>query len=184
MADVETTYLLVDGENIDWALGGILDHKPEPHQRPRWQRLVEFAEAEWGAPVRALFFINASRGYPIAFVQALMAMGYRPVLLSGDADEKVVDIGVQRTLDEIVNRVGDVVLASHDGDFAGHLAPLVADPERRVALMGFDELVSSSLRELDGLEILDLEHDVEAFEITLPRIRVIPLAEFDPAEFL
>ena len=46
------TYLLVDGENIDWALGGILDRKPEPHERPRWQHIVQFAEAEWGQPVR------------------------------------------------------------------------------------------------------------------------------------
>jgi uncharacterized protein len=184
VADDPMTYLLVDGENIDWALGGILGHKPEPHQRPRWPHLLEFAEEEWGRPVRGLFFINATRGYPTSFVQALMAMEYRPVLLSGDEDEKVVDIGIQRTLDELVDRDGDLLLASHDGDFADHLAPLAADPDRRVALIAFEELVSTALRDVDGVDVFDLEHDVDAFEITLPRIRVIPLAEFDPADFL
>ena len=31
--------LLVDGENIDWALWNFLERKPEPKERPRWQRL-------------------------------------------------------------------------------------------------------------------------------------------------
>ncbi|MEM9611276.1 MAG: NYN domain-containing protein, partial [Actinomycetota bacterium] len=151
MAD-PMTYLLVDGENIDWALGGILGHKPEPHQRPRWGRLVEAAEDEWGLPVRALFFMNATRGMPTSFVQALMAMDFRPVPLSGEADEKVVDIAIQRTMEAIVNRDGHVLLVSHDGDFAEDLSSLASDPDRRVGLMAFEELVSSSLRDIDRLE--------------------------------
>ena len=51
-------------------------------------------------------------------MQALVALGYRPVPLSGRPDEKVVDIGIQRTLDAIRDRRGDVILASHDSDFA------------------------------------------------------------------
>lgn len=32
MAGAAIAYLLVDGDNIDGALGGILGHKPEPAQ--------------------------------------------------------------------------------------------------------------------------------------------------------
>jgi putative heme uptake system protein len=35
-----TTYLLVDGENIDATLGGnVLNHRPNPEERPRWERV-------------------------------------------------------------------------------------------------------------------------------------------------
>ena len=34
----------------------------------------------------------------MAFVQALLAIGYRPVPLTGGPGEKVVDIAIQRTL--------------------------------------------------------------------------------------
>ena len=46
----------------------------------------------------------------------------------------------------------------------------------------FSELVSSTLAELrsEGLEIYDLEDDVGAFTVTLPRTRVIPIERFDP----
>ena len=32
----------------------------------------------------------------------------------------------------------------------------------------------------DGLELFDLEDDVKAFTVALPRIRVIPIERFDP----
>ena len=35
-----------------------------------------------------------------------------------------------------------------------------------------------------GLELVDLEYDVEAFTTRLPRVRIIPIDEFDPLEFL
>src|SRR5674476_941173 len=44
-----TTYLLVDGENIDATLGGsILGARPAPEERPRWERVLEFARSVWG----------------------------------------------------------------------------------------------------------------------------------------
>lgn len=183
------TFLLIDGENIDATLGGsVLGRRPAPEERPRWDRVLEHARGLWDSDdVRALFFINASTNLPMAFVQALTAIGYRPVLLSSGPDVKVVDVAIQRTLDALAERGrGDVVLASHDGDFAEHLAPLVRDGGRRVALVGFRELMSTALSDLEheGLELLDLEDDLGAFTVALPRLRVIPIEQFDPRTLL
>jgi uncharacterized protein len=191
------TILLVDGENIDATLGGsLLGRRPAPEERPRWDRVREYARAVWDQPVRGLFFLNASGQIPMAFVQALTALDFRPVLLSGPADVKVVDVAILRTLEALADRGhGDVLLASHDGDFAPAVAALLDAPGRRVGVIGFRELVSSQLAELasgagagggagqatDGrIELFDLEDDVGAFTVALPRIRVIPIERFDP----
>jgi uncharacterized protein len=178
------TFLLVDGENIDATLGGsLLGRRPAPEERPRWDRVLEHARTTWDQPVRGLFFLNGSSHVPMAFVQALAALDYRPVLLSGPSDVKVVDVAIQKTLDALATRgAGDVLLASHDGDFAEQIATLLTEPHRRVGLLGFRELVSTSLVELtaEGLELYDLEDDVGAFTVALPRMRVIPIERFDP----
>jgi len=183
-----STFLLVDGENIDATLGGsVLGRRPAPEERPRWDRVRDHARETWGQDVRGLFFLNASTHLPMSFVQALTAIGFRPVLLSGPGDVKVVDVAIQRTLDALLERGhGDVLLATHDGDFAEHVASLLRDPGRRVGVIGFRELMSTSLAELtaDGLELYDLEDDVEAFTVALPRIRVIPIERFDPWSLL
>ena len=183
-----TTYLLVDGENLDATLGSsILGGRPAPEQRPRWERVLEFARTTWGGDdVVGLFFLDASGGtMPMAFVQALVAIGFRPVPLAGAPGEKVVDIGIQRTLDALADRPGDVLLASHDGDFAEHLARLLG-PGRNVGVLGFREFTSGAITHLvaDGLHHFDLETDARAFTVVLPRLRIIPLAEFDPVAFL
>jgi uncharacterized protein len=182
-----TTYLIVDGENIDATLGSsVLGRRPQPEERPRWEQVRGFAADVWAQPVNALFFLNASSGQlPMNFVQALLAMSYRPVPLAGDAGEKVVDIGIQRTLAAIRDREGDVLLASHDGDFVDHVVDLL-DGVRRVGLLGFREFVNSRFGKLidDGLDFFDLEDDVDCFTAPLPRVRIIPLERFDPARFL
>ncbi len=187
MAD-RTTYLLLDGENIDATLGGaILGHRPGKDDRPRWDKVLAFVERAWSQPVRPLFFVNASSGeMPMPFVQALMAMGYTVVPLAGPPGVKVVDVGIQRTLDALVDRPGDVVLASHDADFVEHLSPLLDHDGRRVALLAFREFVSTRYAELidRGVEVFDLEDDADCFTRRLPRLRIIPLDEFDPAAFL
>ena len=102
------TYLLVDGENIDATLGtSVLGRRPDPDERPRWDRVLHYCNSIWDQDTltRGLFFLNASSGHmPMGFVQALLAMDYRPVPLSASAEEKVVDIGIQRTLDAIAER--------------------------------------------------------------------------------
>jgi uncharacterized protein len=187
MTDGRVTYLIVDGENIDATLGvSVLGRRPNPEERPRWDRVRDFVGELWDQPVRPLFFLNASSGsMPMSFVQALLALDYRPIPLAGSASEKVVDIGIQRTLDAIADREGDVVLVSHDGDFLPQMTKLVGEG-RRVGLLGFREFVNSRFTELSGLglRLLDLEDDVAAFTSPLPRVRVIPLESFDPARYL
>ena len=179
------TYLLVDGENIDATLGmSVLNRRPHPDERPRWERVRDFAESVWGQPVTLLFFLNSSNGsMPASFVQALLAMRYRPIPVSGEKDQKVVDIAIQRTLDAILDRDGDVLLASHDGDFLTQMTALLG-PDRKVGLLGFKEFVNLAFTELDGLQIFDLEHDVHAFNGMLPRVRIIPIDDFDPLPYL
>jgi uncharacterized protein len=179
------TFVVVDGENIDATLGtSILQRRPNPEERPRWERLTEFAASLWGQPVTGLFFINASQGQlPLPFVQALLALKYRVIPLSGEADQKVVDIGIQRTLDALAGHAdADVLLCSHDADFSRHVHRLHAGG-RRVAIAAFPEFTSAQYTLL-GVPVFDLETDVHVFNNTLPRVRVIPLASFDPEDFL
>jgi uncharacterized protein len=180
-----TTYVLVDGENIDATLGGsILGRRPRSEERPRWERLLQFARERWGQPATGLFFLAANNELPMPFVQALLAIGYRPIPLSGIAGEKVVDIAIQRTLAELRRRDADVLLVSNDGDFVEQVADLLDG--RRVGVVGFVEFRNSAFTQLGdrGLDTFDLEYDVQAFMERLPRVRIIPIEEFDPTQFL
>ena len=194
-------YLLVDGENIDATLGmSVLGRRPEPEERPRWDRVLSFCDnlsdataGGQGSDTTALFFLNATSGHmPMGFVQALMAMDYRPLPLAGTGapDEKVVDIGIQRTLDALTQRADSgqhvqVLLGSHDGDYVPQIERLL-DAGASVGVLCFREFLSTHLASLQdkGLRVHDLEYDVDAFTSTLPRIRIIPLAEFDPFAFI
>ncbi|AYD90457.1 NYN domain-containing protein [Actinomyces sp. 2119] len=193
-----STYLFVDGENLDATLGmSVLGRRPDPDERPRWDRVLAYCdhlsstEGEEGA--RALFFLNATSGHmPMGFIQALLAMDYRPVPLAGSGlpEEKVVDIGIQRTLDALAAQVEagqdiQVLLGSHDGDYIPQVERLL-DAGARVGVLCFREFLNAHLAALEarGLTIHDLESDVDAFTIALPRVRIIPLADFDPVKFL
>ena len=181
--DGRTTWVLIDGENIDATLGSsILGRRPQPDERPRWDRILAVLAAQWNQQTRGLFFLNASTNLPMSFIQALLALGYQPIPLSGDADEKVVDIAIQRTLQTLRDRAGDVVLVSHDGDFVDDLA-MLADG-RRLGVLGFTEFRNAAFGEIPGIQFFDLEYDVHAFDAQLPRVRIIPIDEFDPAQFL
>lgn len=187
MSDGRRSIILVDGENIDGTLGmSILGRRPNPEERPRWARVLDFVqELAPASEVRGLFFLAANSGMPTGFVQALNAIGYRPVPLSGPADDKIVDRAILRTLDALRSRPDDdVFLVSNDGDFVNALSVLVED--RRVGVIGFDELRSTAYDAAvdKGLETYDLEHDVAAFNVELPRLRIIPIDEYDPTPFL
>lgn len=186
--DAHPTYLLVDGENIDATLGmSVLGRRPDPTERPRWDRILHFTEEVWQRAARGLFFLNATSGQmPMSFVQALLAMNFHPIPLAGSTTEKVVDIGIQRTMDAILAQgTGDVILASHDGDYIPQVEKLL-DDGRRVGVLCFREFLNSELAGLTerGLQIYDLEDDLGAFNAVLPRVRIIPLESFDPTRYL
>ena len=189
MSEGTPTYLLVDGENIDATLGNHLlgGRRPAPEERPRWEKVRTFATAAFDdQKVRGLFFLNASAGHlPLPFIQALMALDYKPIPLSAPPGVKVVDVGIQRTLDAIRGRPGDVLLASHDGDFLPQVEALL-DGTRRVGVLGFREYLSTGYLPLveRGLQVFDLEDDVKAFTSALPRVRIIPIDDFDPTRYL
>lgn len=178
-----TSYLLVDGENIDATLGtSILQRRPQPDERPRWNRLLNFIDGHWGQPVKGLFFLAIDGDIPVPFVQALTAIGYKPIMLRGSG--KVVDIGIQKTMQALQEREADVVLVSHDSDFVPQLTDLAQTPGRRTAIIGFEEFLSSELRKIPDVEFFDLEYGVGAFDTPLRRLRVIDIDAFDPLEFL
>ncbi|MCW2847959.1 MAG: nuclease [Marmoricola sp.] len=180
-----TTYVLVDGENIDATLGAsIFGRRPNPTERPRWERILTFAESTWQQPAKGLFFLAVKDELPMSFVQALTSIGYRPIPLSGGPTEKVVDLAIQRTLQELERRDADLMLVSNDGDFLPQMERLLDG--RRMGLLAFREFKNSGFTALvdRGLEFYDLEYDVGAFNERLPRLRVIPIDEFDPNDFL
>ena len=74
------------------------------------------------------------------------------------------------------------MLGSHDADFAEHITTLLGQ-DRKVGVLGFREFTSTHLA-LEGVQHFDLEYDVRAFNAELPRVRIIPLEEFDPTYFL
>ena len=78
-----------------------------------------------------------------------------------------------------------MLLVSNDGDFVDGVEKLL-DGRRRVGVVGFTEFRNSAFGALvgRGLELFDLEYDVEAFTERLPRVRIIPIDEFDPLDFL
>ena len=67
----------------------------------------------------------------------------------------------------------------------GREVAVVAGQEH-VGVLAFREFTSTALQHLTdgGLEVFDLEGDVGAFNVVLPRLRIIPLAEFDPLRYL
>jgi len=180
----DLVYVLIDGENIDRTLGQILDAKPRPEQRPRWDRVRQFAEEAYGKPARALFFLNASRGLPGTFIQALRMAGYTPIPLTGSSDLKVVDMAIIKTLEALKERSGDVLLISHDTDFREAFGAL-HDEERTLGILAFQEYLSGDYLDLPGIKLFDLEDDASAFSGgPLPRVRVISIEDFDPRRFL
>src|SRR5215204_7621462 len=97
--DSRTTYVLVDGENIDATLGtSILGRRPRPEERPRWERLLQFARERWDQPAQGLFFLAANTELPMTFVQALLAIGYRPVPMASRADRKSTRLNSSHTV--------------------------------------------------------------------------------------
>ena len=58
--------------------------------------------------------------------------------------------------------------------------------DRRIGMLVFKEFMNAGFVGLapQGLEVFDLERDVSAFTSPLPRVRIIPIDEFDPLRYL
>ena len=78
-----------------------------------------------------------------------------------------------------------VLLGSHDGDYIPHIERLL-QAGATVGILCFREFLNAQLAALEGegLTIYDLESDVKAFTIPLPRVCIIPLEDFNPLAFL
>lgn len=197
-------YILIDGENIDATLGvNILKRTPRAEERPRWDRVLEFdpfthkksveanetsAPAETTHNSNGLFFLNSSQRTAAPFVQALLAIGWQPIqLMSDDYERKVVDEGIQRTLEAIldVRPEADVVLGTHDVDYLPQIEALL-EAGHRVAILCFREFLALPLAELEdrGLIMHDLELDVQAFNLPLNRTHPVNIDDFDPYPYL
>ena len=181
-------YILIDGENIDRTLGSILGRAPRALDRPRWEKVIRFAESTWSdSTVKPCFFHNVTMNIPMPFIQALAALGFRSVLLTADAEgQKVVDIGIQRTMNAIAKREGDVLLMSHDGDFCGVMSAL-NDGHRRLGVLVFKEYLAGGYDSIENLEVFDIEYDAEILPDDNPplyRLVKIPVSSFDPEALL
>ena len=186
------SYVLIDAENVDWAVSNIVGRKPEPQDRVQFDRLVAFCESYFPTPVRCVVVLNA-RGEQLpdvmlGFVRALKTAGCEVALLYGRPDQKVVDLGILKLLENIRTQrpQAAVGLASHDGaDFAEALKPLLEE-KRQVAVLGPREYVSQKFRELTpmGLKVVDLELNARVFQRPLPRLLPVNVDEFDPSLFV
>ena len=111
------TFVLVDGENIDATLGtSLLNRRPQPEERPRWERVTDYA-AELGASRSPACSSSTPPAAAARHVRAGAAGDGLPARSpsAGDSDEKVVDVGIQRTLDALRGHPdADVLLCSHD----------------------------------------------------------------------
>ena len=101
--------------------------------------------------------------------------------------EKVVDIAIQRTLVALRDREDDVLLVSNDGDFveAGRRPGSTAGRGRRGSGSSSSATARSSpLRGARAGDRSTSSTTCRAFNERLPRVRIIPIDEFDPAQFL
>ncbi len=164
------TYVLIDGENIDATLGMlILGRRPRPEERPRWERLLQFAQELWEKiVVRALLPRRQQRA----------ADAVRP---SPDGDRLPTDPPSR--------------VPGREGGRHRHPADAGRDPSswrrtcswsattgtsstrcgdlldgRRVGVVGFQEFRSNAFLALKGAgsSTFDLEYEVQAFKEPLP----------------
>ena len=124
--------------------------------------------------------------YSVELAEANADNARRIWVYAGVADRVTCVVGTigdgGRTLDALAGHEADVLLCSHDGDFLPQVEALLK-ADRKVEVLALREYANAQFTAL-GIRIHDLEYDVGAFNVTLPRVRIIPLDEFDPEQFL
>ncbi len=174
----------IDGPNIDCVLGKcVLGRQPSSIERPRWDRVLQTCRAWFGAS-RVRFVLNpvhfAEQTDQVSpFYRFLVTTGYEvpPANSFGayppnaDPVDEFIKHGILASLAESTSgsAVG-IVLFTHDHGYAPVLTT-VLEAGGRVWLVGFREWFHPVLVQLEsrGATILDLEYDLEAFNVKLPR---------------
>lgn len=187
--------VLIDHENIDWSLGNLIGPAQlNMETRPRWSTLREFAQGRaQGGAVQFLSFLQHNDVVTGFAVYLDGEEGFKPILLASEVDETgrrrpVVDEAIQRSLTGIRHRSCDVLVVSNDGGYLPHLEDLRThgtDEDRRFGVIGFIDEMSALYRQLEWIDVFDLERDVGAFSYQLPR-RYMPIAvdQFDVTSIL
>ena len=181
------TFVLVDGENIDATLGNsLLRRRPQPEERPRWERVTEFADAALGpARHRAVLPQRHAAG----------SCRRRSSRRCWRMDYRADPAGRRRRREGRRHRH-----PAHPGRAARprRRGRAAVQPRRRLRRRTSSGSQATAARSADrrcasspaaqftalGVPVFDLEDDVGAFNATLPRVRIIPLDEFDPEAFL
>ncbi len=187
---------LIDHPSIDWANGEIVGRENLGRgTRPDWSIVRSFLEERSGAEKLAVrSFLKI--GVPRDFVTELEELGFAPLRLTPPEDGAeqaggLTASAIAKALDEIRGRDVDIVLVSNNPwlisqfqqlrDFAESGAP---GSERRLTLVWLD--IGKGTGPLGpGIEALDLEHDVGAFNAKLPN-RWLPgrIDDFNAADTL
>ena len=174
------SHVFVDGPNIDMILGqDVLGRIPRPPERPRWERVSVYCRTELGC-VRPTFVLNGDRfalgGERVfAFRRALRFMGYNVECPLGTLSDPV-DAFIQQQLRTIArfHRPCSVAILSHDHGYAPDLSAILM-LGGSVAVIGFPEEMHPQLLQLaeQGAIIVDLERDIGAFNLKLPRPHLV-----------
>ncbi len=175
----------VDGPNIDCVLGKcILQRQPESLERPRWNRVL-LECVEWFGVAKPCFVLNPIRfadqpDRVSPFYRFLISTGWEVPTLERfrkptegvDPVDELIKDNIRNALPMIrAGGVSGVVLFSHDHGYEPVLHD-VLEAGGTVAIIGFREWLHPALVELEasGAQLLDLEHDLQAFEVRLPRL--------------
>lgn len=188
--------VLIDLENIDGALADLIRPKPLSRQtRPQWEKLHEFVEQRAHDNLFVIKAFLQDGEKEKGFAGYLRSIGFEAVLLQREPrleephrQRSVVDEAICKNLAAVRDRQVDVLVVSHDGDFYDDLEVLrESDPERRVGVVGFVELMNARYS-TQWIERIDLEREVRAFDYRLPSrsapVTITRVDDYDPAASL
>ena len=172
--------LAIDCENVDSVLGyQILGHKPLDHERLQYRSLHPWFRTKLSEPVKAFAVVREGnteyRKKGAKFWGSLRDLGFHPVLAESFAarlnlcrhdSREVVDHVISHLLERAT--ADNVVYIGHDFYAAEALANQ-RQRGARVFAAAFPEYLSASV--IDVVEdVYDLERDIGAFLVPLPRL--------------
>ena len=178
-----STTLVIDCENIDSVLGQILGHKPTGHERLQYVGIQLWFRKTLSEPVKAFAVLREGqmehRKKSMKFWGALRYLQFHIVFAESFAARNNLCRADSR---EVVDHAVSHLLANASSDnlvYIGHdfyaAESLAQQKERgsRVFAAGFPEFLSA--RVIDVVEeVYDLEREVGAFLIPLPRLDLAP----------